>query len=255
MALETIKLEKFYNAIPFCASWIGKRRSGKSLSAAMVIQYLVKRKAFDRIIVFMGTEYCNPELVSIIERKYDRRLIFHAFNEDVLLKIIEQQKILRDQNKNSNCLIVWDDIFTSNNRYSHVMNKLFSSGRHWLISCITLCVSWVDIAPSLRRALDFCVLFSNITYNDTHFLIHNYLNRELIEKAKWSLKTNKQYCGLVIQTSGKQELFLMKFKKKKLVNIHVDSNKECYSKNKCLETPDIEQSLGGQVANKIVVSI
>ena len=230
MVLETIKLENFYNAIPFCASWIGKRKSGKSLSAAMVINYLVKRKAFDRVIVFIGTPYCNPELISIVKRKFDARLIFTAFKEEVLLKIIEQQKLLRDQNKNSNILIVWDDIFTSNNRYSHVMNKLFSSGRHWLISCITLCVSWVDIAPSCRRALDFCVLFSNITYNDTHFLIHNYLNKQLIETATWALKTNKQYCALVIQTTGVQQLFLMKFKKKKLDNNPQDSNKECHSK-------------------------
>ena len=76
MILKSMKLERFYEKIPFCASWIGFRKSGKSFSLSVVIRYLVKRNAFKRCILFLGNRYCNPELVKLIEDKFDSRLIF-----------------------------------------------------------------------------------------------------------------------------------------------------------------------------------
>ena len=83
-----MNLEMFYDRLPFCASWIGARRSGKSLSAAMVVRYLVQRNAFRRVILFIGTKYCNPELVNLIKRHFDERLIFYKYTEELLFKII-----------------------------------------------------------------------------------------------------------------------------------------------------------------------
>ena len=242
MSLETIKLEQFYDKLPFNASWIGFRKSGKSLSASMVIRYLVKRNAFKRIILFIGTEYCNPELCHLVKTQFDGRLIFTKFNENIILKIIEQQKKLRDLSESNTCLIVFDDVYTSENRGSYAINKIFSSGRHWLISCCTLCVSWTDIIPSCRRALDFVILYSNITTNDTQFLTRNFLHKSLIEPARYALKINSLYTGLVIVTNPTQQLYLMKFKKKKL-----DAKLKCpdkeYHSNKIASKMENKKSL------------
>ena len=253
MSLETIKLEQFYDKLPFNASWIGFRKSGKSLSASMVIRYLVKRNAFKRIILFIGTQYCNPELCQIVKTHFDGRLIFTKFSEDILLKIIEQQKKLRDLSEKNTCLIVFDDVYTSENRGSYAMNRIFSSGRHWLISCCTLCVSWTDIIPSCRRALDFVILYSNITTNDTQFLTRNFLHKSLIEPARYALKNNSLYTGLVIVTNPKQKLFLMKFKKKKLDAKLKYPDKEDHSKKIPLRK-DNKKSLEGSVGSEEKVS-
>ena len=214
MSLESIPLERFYNKLPLCSAWIGYRKSGKSLSASMVIRYLVSRNSFKRIILFLGNEYCNPELVKLVKHKFDERLIFTRFSEELLSTIIKQQKKLRDISEDNTLLIVFDDVYTARGRNGEMMNKIFQSGRHFLISCIVLAVSWSDIAPSCRRSLDFAILYSNITLYDTDFLTKTFLNRNLIPKAKYALKTNSLYTALCIETSPVQKLFLLKFKKK-----------------------------------------
>ena len=229
MSLESIQLEQFYNKLPLCASWIGFRKSGKSLSASMVIKYLVSRNAFKRIILFIGNEYCNPELVNLVKRKFDERLIFTKFSEELIMTIIKQQKRLRDISEENTCLIVFDDLYTAQGRHGRAMNKNFQSGRHFLISCITLCVSWSDIAPSCRRSLDFVILYSNITLTDTQFLTRSFLHRSLIASARYALKTNKLYTGLCIETSPIQKLYLLKFKKKNKDSIQINRQLVCRS--------------------------
>jgi hypothetical protein len=214
MSLESIKLEKFYEKLPLCAAWLGFRRSGKSLSASLVVKYLVSRKAFKRVILFVGTKYCNPELCEMVKKKFDERLIFHRFSEDLLNKIILQQQELRAISEENTCLIIFDDIYTARGRHGAAMNKIFQSGRHFLISVFVMCVSWSDIAPSCRRSLDFVIMYSNITLTDTQFLTRCFLHRSLIEPARYALKTNKLYVGLCIETSPVQKLWLLKFSKK-----------------------------------------
>ena len=148
---------------------------------------------------------------------------------------------------------MFDDVYTSENRGSTAMNRIFSSGRHWLISCCTLCVSWTDIIPSCRRALDFVILYSNITTNDTQFLTRNFLHRSLIEPARYALQTNSLYTGLVIVTNPKQKLYLMKFKKKKLDAKLKYREKECHS-NEIALRQDNMKSLVGSVGNEEKVS-
>ena len=109
MSLESIKLEKFYEKLPICAAWLGFRRSGKSMSASLVVKYLVSRNAFKRVILFIGNDYCNPELVSIVKKKFDERLIFHSYSEELLLKILDQQQQLRKISEDNTLLIIWDE--------------------------------------------------------------------------------------------------------------------------------------------------
>ena len=218
MSLESIKLERFYEKLPICASWIGARRSGKSLSAYNVIRYLVSRNAFKRIILFIGNPYCNPELVNLIKKRFDERLIFRDFTESIMQKILDQQEILRKQSEENTLLVVWDDCYTGHGRFLKGLNRMFSMGRHFLISCITLCVSFVDVCPSARRSLDMVVLYSNINCSDNYFLTKSFLHKSLIQKAVYALKTNSLYTALVIETTPIQKLYLLKFKKKKRDN-------------------------------------
>jgi len=163
-------------------------------------------------------------------------------SEEILMKIIEQQRELREISEDNSCLLVFDDIYTSQLRHAVALNKLFQSGRHFNCSIITSCVSWSDIAPSCRRSLDFVILYSNITLSDTQFLTRNFLNKNLIQTARYALKTNRLYTGLVIQTSPEQKLYLLKFKKKGLDHKNTDlENTARSSKNDCLETKSLEQ--------------
>ena len=243
MSLESIKLERFYEKLPLCASWIGARKSGKSLSAYNVIKYLVSRNAFKRIILFIGNDYCNPELVELVTKKFDERLIFRSFSEEIIQKIIDQQEILRRHSEFNSLLIVWDDCYTGYGRHLKGMNRLFSMGRHFLISCITLCVSFTDVCPSARRSLDFVVLYSNITFSDTYFLTRNFLNKSLIQPARYALKTNRLYQALVIETTPIQKLYLLKFKKRNKAGNRLAERQVENSDKMCLENADTKKFL------------
>ena len=242
MALQTIEMERFYEKLPVCISLIGFRRSGKSLATYKIVQYLVNRGAFKRIILFMGSERCNPELVKLVKHKFDERLIFNSFSEEIIKKIVEQQQKLREISEDNTCLIVFDDCYTALGRNLPGINKIFQAGRHYLISCITVCVSWSDIAPSCRRSLDFAILYSNITLYDTQFLTRNFLNKNLIQTARYALKTNKLYTGLVIQTCPVQTLFLLKFKKRETGNTLTENSQTVrLNKTDSPETQSLEE--------------
>ena len=246
MSLESIKLEKFYEKLPICAAWLGFRRSGKSMSASLVVKYLVSRNAFKRVILFIGNDYCNPELVAIVKKKFDERLIFHSYSEELLLKILDQQEQLRKISEDNTLLIIWDDCYTKKGRHYEAMNKIMQSGRHFLISSFVICVSWSDICTSCRRSLDIVVMYSNITLSDTQFLTRSFLNRNLIEKARYALKTNPLYQGLVIETSPVQKLWLLKFSKRNSLDYKdKDPGKVPNLENKDLEisTPDESQEV------------
>jgi len=241
MILETIKLERFYERLPLCASWIGFRKSGKSFSLSLVVRYLVSRGAFKRIILFLGNRFCNPELVQLVEKHFDARLIFSAYSEELLQKILDQQEKLRTLSEDNHCLIVFDDVYSAAGRHGPGMNKLFQSGRHYLISCITSCVNFYDIAPSARRSLDFCVLFSNITRADTLFLTNQFLNKGLIETARFALRTNKLYCGLVIETCPVQKLYLLKFKRRNKGSTPKATEPASHSEKTCSQDNEFQE--------------
>lgn len=261
MSLESIKLEKFYDKLPICAAWLGFRRSGKSLSASLVVKYLVSRKAFKRVILFVGNKYCNPELVELVKKKFDERLIFHKFSETLLMKIIEQQQQLRAISEQNTLLLIFDDCYTARGRHGEAMNKIFQSGRHFLISVFVMCVSWSDIAPSCRRSLDFVIMYSNITLTDTQFLTRCFLNRGLIEPARYALKTNKLYTGLCIETSPVQKLWLLKFSKKNSLDykntsrdVEIHSDKICSEKSTLSQGERVENE-NEESNEKIVIRI
>ena len=263
MSLESIKLEKFYDKLPVCAAWLGFRRSGKSLSCSLVIKYLVSRKAFKRMIFFVGNKFCNPELCELVSRKFDKRMIFHKFSEALLNKIIQQQADLREIDESNTCCIIFDDVYTAQGRYGQAMNRLTQSGRHYLISVFILCVSWSDIAPSARRSLDFITLFSNITLDDTKFLTRSFLNRHLIEPARFALKNNELYTGLCIETSPVQKLWLLRFSKRNSLGYKkTNREKALHSDSKCLEneisikSPEVQEKNGREgLDEKNIVTI
>ena len=67
--LPDYPLQNLKEIIPFNIALLGQRRSGKSVSTFKICEYLMHE--FDLILTFLGTKFCNPELMNLIEENFD----------------------------------------------------------------------------------------------------------------------------------------------------------------------------------------
>lgn len=206
--LPRYELQQIQGLLPFNIALLGQRRSGKSVASAELAKYLSPR--FDIMVSFLGTKNCNRELCGFINKVYDPRLNFVEFCPRVLSKLIEQQERLIIEGTPRECLVIFDDVFASNQKHVELLTQLFIRGRHFRISCITSAVSFATISKNCRRALDILFLYSSVCRSDNQVLSSEYIHQNL-QTAQYALKNLPSYTALVIQTKRNQSLFQYKF--------------------------------------------
>lgn len=206
--LPRYDLRSIQELIPFNIALLGQRRSGKSVASAELAKHLMGH--FDIMMSFLGTKNCNRELVGMINKEYDPRLNFVEFSPRILEALIEQQERFIAEGRPRECLIIFDDVFASNQKHVELLTQLFIRGRHFRISCITSAVSFATISKNCRRALDVLFLYSSVCMSDNKVLSSEYIHQNL-STAQYALKHLSPYTALVIQTKRNQKLFQYRF--------------------------------------------
>jgi hypothetical protein len=206
--LPEYDLNRIKEFIPFNICLLGQRRSGKSIASWKLTEFLLPE--FDLVISFLGTKNCNRELNQLISSNFDPRLNFVEFNPRVLEKLIEQQEILLDEGKVRNVLIVFDDVFATNQRNVELLTQLFIRGRHYRISCISASVCFTTLQKNCRRSMDLMFLYSSVCRSDNQILSSEYIHRN-IGTAQYCLQNLEPFKALVIETKRNQKLFEFKF--------------------------------------------
>ena len=206
--LPSYDLRRVIQFIPFNICLLGQRRSGKSVASWKLTEFLLPH--FQLVLSFLGTKNCNRELCDLIGRNFDPRLNFVEFNPRILTKLIEQQEKLIDSGIHRNVLIVFDDVFATNQRNVELLTQLFIRGRHWNISCISASVCFTTLQKNCRRSMDLMFLYSSVCKSDNQILSSEYIHRN-IGTAQYCLQNLEPYKALVIETKRNQKLFEFKF--------------------------------------------
>lgn len=154
---------------------LGARRSGKSKMISVITESI--SSSFKRVILFLGTYNCNPWLVDFVTKKFDDRLIFKQFQENIIKKILEQQ-----EEHLVPTLIIFDDAFRST-KYNDTLSDLFLTGRHYNVSCIVIGISFALLHKNIRRSLDQILLFKSVCSNDNKILLEEYVTRYNRDRA------------------------------------------------------------------------
>jgi len=138
-------------AVNICA----KRNSGKS----ELVKYLVKQEmnAFDKIFVFSSTEPMNK----FYQKYIPKNNIFSEFSEQWLERLYKRMTELKDQDKNYNVLIIFDDV-NDDLHESKMIKKLYTTGRHLNLACIVICQYVNQLPPICRTNCDYMLIGQTI---------------------------------------------------------------------------------------------
>ena len=192
-----LKLQKFDpTSIDNTRTWlvVGRRGSGKS---SMIKDFLYHhRRSNPYGVVFSATEEANEAYGSIFPNLY----IHNEYNEDVLQKVILNQKKLRRQGSKDGCYVVLDDVlFDKKVMNSKTIRQALYNGRHWGLQLFVVAQYVVDVPSALRSQFDVVVVMMEPSAN-TRKRINDYWLSALTYKQTNQLldATTQNYEGLVI---------------------------------------------------------
>ena len=186
-----------------CISIIAMRGSGKSES----LRYLVmaEQQKFNKIFCISPTNITNSFYSDFIPKEN----IFSEWTDEWVEQLL---KILQNLNKNkksqsdkpNNVLLILDDC-CSNTKFhnSKTFEKIFTTGRHYFLSCIITSQYITHIPPSARTNCDY-ILVSNLNNNNIQILADEYTlgdcsRKEFIEIYK---KATPNHGFLLINNSS-----------------------------------------------------
>ena len=167
------KSEINFTCLNRCISLSAMRGSGKS----EMLRYLVmaEQHKFNKIFIISPTNITNGFYNDFIPKEN----IFSEWSDEWIENLIE---ILKNLNKNKksqtdspkNVLLVLDDC-CSNTRFhsSRTFEKIFTTGRHYFLSCIITSQYITHIPPSARTNCDY-ILVSNLNNNNVQILADEY---------------------------------------------------------------------------------
>lgn len=167
------KSEINFTCLNKCISLCAMRGSGKS----ELLRYLVmaEQHKFNKIFVISPTNITNGFYNDFIPKEN----IFSEWSDEWIENLIE---ILKKLNKNKKCqsdkpnnvMLVLDDC-CSNTKFhnSKTFEKIFTTGRHYFLSCIITSQFITHIPPSARTNCDY-VLVSNLNNNNVQVLADEY---------------------------------------------------------------------------------
>ena len=156
-----------------CVSLCAMRGSGKSEMLRYIV--MAEQNKFLKIFVNSPTNITNCFYDFIPKEN-----IFSEWSNEwvgQLLKILanlnENKKSQKDSPKN--VLLILDDCCSSNVKfhYSKTFEKLFTTGRHFFISCIVTSQYITHIPPSARTNCEY-ILVSNLNKNNVQLLADEY---------------------------------------------------------------------------------
>lgn len=166
-------MEKFIST-PSIINVNGFCGSGKSYFCKYFC--LTMRNRFDGIIVLSNTANFSNDY-KFLENGFNYRIYTTANVNDTINMILDLQKKNRELNKNSNILMIFDDIFSSV-KDSKSFKNLVSTFRHYNITII-FSVQYVCGSSSfLREISQYIIIFNQRSLNSLKACYESYFVQE-----------------------------------------------------------------------------
>ena len=169
----------------FASLIISKRASGKTFLCNYLLHHFNESKRFDYVVLFSQTSHISGDFKCIPKKQH-----FQKFDNEIVNKIFKFQEKYKNTKKPKNCLIIVDDcIGAVNNDFKVLLDKIYTLGRHYNISIITLCqIGKNVITPSIRNNCDFWfwsinnhttmdIIFENIVWNGNKKSFYDFVRK------------------------------------------------------------------------------
>lgn len=159
--------------LPFRLLIVGKSQlSGKS---NIVINFLLRDEFYNKdfkgenIYIVSPSLHSDEKLKKLVEiKEIPEHNLFTEYDEEalnMLYEIIEKEynEAVENKEKPKNTLILFDDMSYNGSLKSKqhgIINKIFSNGRHVLLSVICTSQKYSDLLTAARENCNGCILFS-----------------------------------------------------------------------------------------------
>jgi len=174
---------------------VGMRRTGKTHAISCMLKQM--NRNFDTVFLMSETALAQDNCFEMIDDAYK----YEYFDEGVVKKILNKQKELKLYNqtheefqkkKIPDLLIILDDCVNDPKiRYSKTLNDLYTQGRHYNVSIISLVQALTNaMNPKARNNADIMMFWRSINFKEREKIIENYLTPT---KGKNSRKIGEEY--------------------------------------------------------------
>jgi energy-coupling factor transporter ATP-binding protein EcfA2 len=135
---------------------VGRRGSGKTVLLRQLMYVL--RDKIDFCMAFCPT----VESRNMLKEHLPEACVFDRLVQSKVDETVHTMGALADKGRTKSILAVFDDCLYDKKAFStKSMREIFFNGRHLKITAIILVQYLVDICPSLRANVDYCVCFKD----------------------------------------------------------------------------------------------
>ena len=138
-------------------TFVSRRNSGKSHLARFLLYTLLEKEMVDEVFIFSQTEYVSKSFDCL-----PKSHVFNGWTPNVVEKIMKKQEkevIKLGREKAHRVLLILDDVIGSLSPTDHIIQKLYTLGRHFNMTIITLLqYSKGVLSPILRCNSDYLFL-------------------------------------------------------------------------------------------------
>ena len=149
--------------------FIGKPGTGKSRMIASVLYN--KRSIIPVGLVMSGTEDSSPYYENIFPKTF----IYNNYDEAVIEKFIQRQKLAKANIPNAWAVLLIDDCTDSPSVFKKPLQQsLYKYGRHWEMLYILSLQYCMDVMPSIRTSVDGVFILRDPILKNRKSLYENY---------------------------------------------------------------------------------
>jgi len=152
--METERDSRLFGEPPFLVLVSGSKNSGKS----ELVRYVIRQYAH----AFANIEVVAPTALNGFYQKIIPTSHIHdTYSDEFVQGLMDKQVASKKAGKEKHCLLILDDILGApglrlERRGASIMNTLFCSNRHYLISLIVVVQKMKGVPPLCRLNVDFC---------------------------------------------------------------------------------------------------
>jgi len=196
----------------------GSSASGKGVCLANILSNKFPYKdIFKNNIFLFSTTYSLGD-PSLAELDIPEENCFDKMDEEILSQILQEQKLnILEYSKNNvpPLLMIFDDILTSvNNKKNAVINEIFYSGRHYMISSIILVQQYKAIQRPIRTNCTCLILFAAENNKELNTLMDEMPCKSKLFEKIFKEATNDQpfsFLKVNLKQTDKNKRFQLRF--------------------------------------------
>jgi len=162
---EKKPLDKFLMKMNTITAFVAPTSSGKTnLIVNLLNRKQMYRKRFDYIVLISSTYHID----NMWRKAKGIDEVFEAYDDDILLHIIEEQKKslqTEGRDETPNVLVILDDVIDTLPKNSSALNSLSMRLRHYKVTCWITTQKFNRLPTTLRNQIQYYILFRAASKN------------------------------------------------------------------------------------------